>query len=89
MFHYLHAPNFYSAVKGSRNEQISLLGVGHKLCHTFYMASELVDELLFIAAPLPGNQVPVLGAGDVGLVIVKEDQVSDKVLLNGELIVLP
>ena len=53
------------------------------------MAGELMDKLLLVAAPLPGNQISVLGAGDVGLVIVKEDQVSDKVLLNGELIVLP
>lgn len=60
-----------------------------KLSHALDMAGELMDKLLLVAAPLPGNQISVLGAGDVGLVIVKEDQVSDKVLLNGELIVLP
>lgn len=79
---YIKAPHFDGAVKRRREEQVPFRGMIQQLCDLLEVAREAMNELLVFAAPFPGNQVPVLCASDIDLVIVEQEYISDEVLLD-------
>lgn len=62
--------------------------MGYKFRDCLDVAIELVDELLVISSPLPGDKLSVLSTCNKGLIIVEDEQVSDEVFLDEQLVVL-
>jgi hypothetical protein len=54
----------------------------HQLSYLLKMALKAMNLLLELPTPFPSDEVPILRPSDIYLVIVEEQDVSDKVFLD-------